>query len=210
MIKAVIFDFGNVISLTNTGDCADEMEQMTGVPAAVFRSVYERYRFEFDRGTITGAEMYAQTLKANGYEKEASDTELMKKLARLDLESWRPFHQDVTEWGLSLKKQGFKLGILSNMPYEFLDLYEKDIPLFYQADSATFSCRVGLIKPELEIYKKAIEGLKVKPEEAVFFDDIQQNIDAANEVGINGILWTGLEKAKKDWEKIIKEKNKNF
>ena len=55
MIKAVIFDYGNVISQTQTGDCAEQMEAMTGVPADVFRTVYDRFRFEFDRGTITGA-----------------------------------------------------------------------------------------------------------------------------------------------------------
>ncbi|OJF77757.1 MAG: haloacid dehalogenase [Treponema sp. CETP13] len=205
MITTIIFDYGNVISLTNTGDCSAQMQKMTGVPAAVFQSVYDRFRFEFDRGTINGAEMYKQLLIDDGYTEVAQDTELMKKIALLDLESWKDFHKDVTKWALDIKKQGYKLGILSNMPYEFLDLYEKSIPLFTKADYACFSCRVKLIKPEKEIYYNCLNGLHSKPEECVFFDDLQENIDAANEIGINGFVWTGLEQAKKDWDSIIKK-----
>lgn len=204
MITTIIFDYGNVISLTNTGDCSSQMEKMTGVPAAVFRSVYERFRFEFDRGTINGAEMYRQLLMEDGYTEVAKNTDLMKKIARLDLESWKDFHQDVTKWGLDLKKQGYKLGILSNMPYEFLDSYEKKIPLFNHADYACFSCRVKLIKPEPAIYENCLKGLHSKPEESVFFDDIQENIDQANKMGINGFVWTDLTQGKKDWEKLTK------
>ncbi len=208
MIKAVIFDFGNVISYAHTGDCALEMENITGVPAQVFRSVYDDFRKDFDRGLITGAELYAKTLDFNGYKDLARDTILMKKLALMDLQSWVAVRADVTDWALFLKQQGYKLGILSNMPYEFLDLYEKDIALFTHADYAVFSCRVKLIKPDKEIYFEALRGLGVLPHEAVFFDDIQENIDAANALGIHGILWTGLEKAQKDWQHIIEKKNK--
>jgi putative hydrolase of the HAD superfamily len=206
MIRAVIFDYGNVISQVNTGDCAIEMEQMTGVSANIFRTVYDKYRFEFDRGTISGAEMYSQLLSDAGYHELSSNKTMMEKIAKLDLESWKNFNQDVTDWGLSLQKAGFKLGILSNMPYEFLDLYEKTIPLFTHADYACFSCRVKLIKPEPEIYKVALNGLGIKPEEAVFFDDIQINVDAARQLGINAFLWTGLDQGKKDWEQITKSK----
>lgn len=205
MIKAVIFDFGNVISYANTGDCALQMEKMTGVPERVFRSVYDEFRKDFDRGLITGAELYARTLSFNGYEKISKDTDLMKKLALMDLESWTAVREDVTQWALHLQKQGYKLGILSNMPYEFLDLYEKSIVLFTHADHAVFSCRVKMIKPEKEIYMEALRGLDVKPPEAVFFDDVRENIDAALALGINGILWTGLEKAKKDWQLLISQ-----
>jgi len=205
VITTIIFDYGNVISLTNTGDCSSEMEKMTGVPASVFRSVYDRFRFDFDRGTISGAEMYRQLLLEDGYTEVAKNTELMKKIALLDLESWKEYRQDVTDWGLQLKKQGYKLGILSNMPYEFLDYYEKDIPLFSHADYACFSCRVKLIKPEPAFYENCLNGLNSKPEECVFFDDIQENIDEAKKLGINGCLWAGLEKAKRDWENLIAE-----
>ena len=205
MIKAVIFDYGNVISQTQTGDCAVQMEAMTGVPAQVFRTVYDRFRFEFDRGTITGAQMYRQLLEADGYHQQAADMALMEQIARLDMESWRPVHQDVTNWGLSLKASGLKLGILSNMPTEFLTYYEDEIALFKAAHYACFSCRVGLIKPEPAIYHDVLKGLEVEPQEAVFFDDMAVNVEAACALGIHGLLWRGLEQAKADFQQIVEK-----
>lgn len=205
MIKAVIFDYGNVISQTQTGDCAVQMEAMTGVPAQVFRTVYDRFRFEFDRGTITGAQMYRQLLEADGYHQQAADMALMERIARLDMESWRPVHQDVTDWGLSLKASGLKLGILSNMPTEFLTYYEDEIELFKAAHYACFSCRVGLIKPEPAIYHDVLKGLEVEPQEAVFFDDMAVNVEAACALGIHGLLWRGLEQAKADFQQIVEK-----
>ncbi len=204
MIKSIIFDYGNVISEVQTGDCANEMELMTGVPAAVFRSVYDRFRFDFDRGLITGAEMYARLLDSEGYHSLALDMDLMKKIALLDMQSWRKFRQDVTDWGLSLQKQGFKLGILSNMPTEFLQYYRNEIPLFVHADYACFSCEVHVIKPEPEIYNIVLDGLGVRPEEAVFYDDMQVNIDAACNLGIHACLWTGLENARNALDNFIR------
>ena len=203
MIRALILDYGNVISKANTGDCAVEMERLTGVPADIFRSVYDKYRFDFDRGVIGGAEMYRRLLDGAGFSNIAADTALMQKIARMDLESWRPVHDDVCDWALGVQKAGYKLGILSNMPYEFLDAYEKDIPPFTAADYACFSCRLKLIKPEPEIYKACLKGLGVAPEESVFFDDVQQNIDAALKLGINAFVWTNLAQGKKDWESCI-------
>lgn len=206
MIRALILDYGNVISKANTSDCAVEMERLTGVPADIFRSVYDKYRFDFDRGVIGGEEMYRRLLGGAGFSKIAADTALMQKIARMDLESWRPVHNDVCDWALGVQKAGYKLGILSNMPYEFLDAYEKDIPPFTAADYACFSCRVKLIKPEPEIYNACLKGLGVAPEESVFFDDVQQNIDAALKLGINAFVWTNLEQGKKDWESCIATK----
>lgn len=205
MIKALILDYGNVISKAAVGDCCLDMEKETGIPSEIFRNVYEEFRFDFDLGFITGAEMYRRLLVANGYEKQASDSALMEKIARIDLESWKYFHQDVTEWALDLQSKGLKLGILSNMPYEFLDLYEKDVPLFVAADCAIFSCRVHRMKPGAEIYYDVLSGLNIQPEEAVFFDDVEENVLAAKKLGINAFVWQGLAQGKKDLESLLQK-----
>jgi putative hydrolase of the HAD superfamily len=206
MIKAVIFDYGNVISAQQTSGVQREMEKLTGVPASLFASVYKTYRFDYDRGSITGAQMYAMQLKDAGYEALSANTALMQKIAYIDISSWRRLNSDVVNWSLSLKKQGYKLGILSNMPHEFLAAYESEIPPFVEADYACFSCRVKLIKPEEAIYEDALRGLGVAPHEAVFFDDVKENINAANKLRLNGVLWTGLEEAKRALKEICSAK----
>jgi putative hydrolase of the HAD superfamily len=127
----------------------------------------------------------------------------MERLAKFELEHWRPLDTETVDWALSLQKQGYKLGILSNMPHEFLDRFEKEIDVFTAADFACFSCRVGLIKPEVDIYHVVLKGLEVLPEEAVFFDDLQENVAAAEKLGIKSVLWRGLEDAKEKFAAFL-------
>ena len=207
MIKALVLDYGNVISVANTGDCADQMEAMTGVPAEIFRSVYDKFRFDFDRGLITGTEMYQILLRDAGYTDLANNVSLMTEIAKLDMQSWRAYRKDVTDWGLSVQKQGYKLGILSNMPTEFLHFYKHEIPLFMAADYACFSCDIHIIKPERGIYADCVHGLGIQAHEAVFFDDRQENVDAGNACGMHSFLWTGLKQAQHDWAQLVQATN---
>ncbi|EEV19608.1 HAD hydrolase, family IA, variant 3 [Treponema vincentii ATCC 35580] len=199
MIKALILDYGNVISLTDTEAIDAVMAAETGLPAEAFGSLCNIHRNDFDRGIISGEEMYSRLLQKNGYTKEAEDAALLKKLVDIDLAAWRVLNDAVCEWALNIQKQGFKLGILSNMPYQFLDRYEKEIPPFVAADYACFSCRLHLIKPEPEIYRNCLEGLGIRADEAVFFDDLERNITAAKKLGFHGFVWTGVDQAQKDW-----------
>jgi putative hydrolase of the HAD superfamily len=207
MIKAVIFDYGNVISTPQTGEPAKEMERLTGVPAQVFESVYDKFRDGFDRGDYTGAEMYAMLMRGAGRKDLADDGALMEKIAYIDMVSWQYVEDRVVAWALNLQEAGFKLGILSNIPGEFLDRFEKSIAPFTRADYACFSCRVRLVKPERAIFETALSGLGVKAEEAVFFDDIAENVEAAAALGIHAFLWTGLEAAQRDLQALLIKEN---
>ena len=79
----------------------------------------------------------------------------------------------------------------------------KDIPVFCAADDCVFSCRVGCMKPDEKIYRISLTNLGVNPDEAVFFDDLSSNIEAANKLGIHGIVWQNVEQAKNEFEKIL-------
>jgi putative hydrolase of the HAD superfamily len=203
MIKAVIFDYGNVLSGPQDGKDAEEMEKLTGIPAPFFMEAHPEHRTVFDRGLIDGPELYRRILQEAGRSDLAENSVLMQRLAQFELEHWRPLDTATVDWALSLQKQGYKLGILSNMPHEFLDHFEKDIDVFIAADFACFSCRVGFIKPEADIYHVALKGLGVLPSEAVFFDDLDENIVAAEKVGIRSILWRGLEDAKEKFSAFL-------
>ena len=53
---------------------------------------------------------------------------------------------------------------------------------------AFFSHKLGLAKPDKKIYEVAINEIGLKPEEMIFIDDKIDNVIAANNVGLNGIL----------------------
>jgi len=201
VIKAIVFDFGNVISEPQDITCFTRMSAMSGISEEALVASFWKYRPDFDRGTIRGHEMYLKILaEADITGNEAKLDTLAEQLLAEDLGAWFHISPTVTEWGLSLQESGYILGILSNMPVDFLEHFENKIELFSKADVSVFSCRVDQIKPEPAIYRTLIDRLGCKPDEIVFFDDIQANVDGALKAGIRAFLWTGLEQAKKDWK----------
>jgi len=206
MIKALVLDYGNVISEPQDVGCYGRMAAISGLPESFFREAFWRYRPDYDRGTIRGREMYLRVLAEAGLGASRTEGELAllaDLLLAEDLGSWFHVSRPVTEWALSLKDSGYALGILSNMPFDFIERYGKAIDLFGKADVAVFSCYESLIKPEPAIYRSIIEKLSLDPAEIAFFDDLTANVDAARAVGMHAFVWKGLDAARVDLESVI-------
>jgi len=56
-------------------------------------------------------------------------------------------------------------------------------------DVIVFSCVEGIVKPEKRIYEILLERLDVEAYETVLIDDIKEYINAAQDIGMNGILF---------------------
>ena len=84
-----------------------------------------------------------------------------------------------------LRAQGIEIGLLSNITPDLEDI----VPDIVDKDKCFLSYEMGLIKPDPEIYKLVIQKLKAQPQEILFIDDKPQNIEAAQELGINGIVF---------------------
>lgn len=206
MIKALVLDFGNVISEPHDDSVYTRMADRVGLTTEFFSKAFWKYRNEFDGGKIRGKEMYRRVLVDGGVSGTESELDkLAEELIAEDIESWMYVNPGVTEWALSLQKEGYLLGILSNMPHDFLEIAGHTVELFSRADVPVFSCHVGEIKPDPAIYRILIERLGCEASEIVFYDDLEPNIRAARELGIRAHLWTGLEKAKADWTRTIGE-----
>ncbi len=65
-------------------------------------------------------------------------------------------------------------------------------------DYLIISAEVGVAKPEAEIFQIALKQLGVSPNEAVFVDDVLENVEACRKIGMNGIQF-------KDSQKVIKQ-----
>ena len=85
-----------------------------------------------------------------------------------------------------------RLAIISNAS----DILEAALETRYQVSGyfevVINSARVGVAKPEREIFEIALERLNLRPEETIFTDDQQHNVDAAAELGIHAIRFTGI------------------
>jgi len=62
-----------------------------------------------------------------------------------------------------------------------------------QFDDLIFSAEVGLAKPDRRIYELALDRLGVQRVEAIFIDDVQGNVEAAQAIGMAGIRFESTE-----------------
>jgi HAD superfamily hydrolase (TIGR01509 family) len=79
------------------------------------------------------------------------------------------------------------LGIISNA-WPYLESMLKLLGLWEYFESVIISSQVGLSKPNPAIYELALHSIHIPAEQALFVDDMPQNVIAAEKVGLKG-LW---------------------
>jgi putative hydrolase of the HAD superfamily len=192
-IKGIVFDYGQVISLPQDHGVIEKLAAMAGVKTDVFEPLLWKLRGEYDRGAITATVYYKNLLSRLGVTR---DDETIAQMVEMDLFSWKNLNPATVALMEDVKKAGYKLGILSNMPFDFLAYARKNFPLFSLPDAGIFSCEVSSIKPEEPIYRRLFEAIGCESGELVFFDDNADNIAKARELGIHALLWRDAETAR--------------
>jgi len=88
-----------------------------------------------------------------------------------------------------LHRVGMKVGLVTNNAIEIRERWRALLPLDELFDDVVDSSEVGVRKPDPAIYQLALERLGGIPAKAaIFLDDLQQNLDAAESIGMRGIL----------------------
>jgi putative hydrolase of the HAD superfamily len=124
------------------------------------------------------------------------DDEKIDEIEEIDSASWKNINAETVSLMEEIKKAGYLLGILSNMPFNFLAWARENLPVFSLPHAGIYSCEENLIKPEEGIYRKLLSALGVEAGELVFFDDKIENIKGAAALGIKAVLWEGPESAR--------------
>jgi putative hydrolase of the HAD superfamily len=192
-VKAVVFDYGKVICHPPGEEVMEKLAALAGIPRRDFEPLVWKLRPPYDRGVITGPAYYRSILAAAGLPEDAA---LAGTMYQIDTDGWKALNGETVRLMEDIKAAGFKLGILSNMPQDFLDLARKIYPVFSLPHVGIFSCETGSVKPEPAIYRTLITALGCSPGEIVFFDDMPVNVEGAAAVGIRSFLWQDAEAAR--------------
>jgi putative hydrolase of the HAD superfamily len=194
-IKAVILDYGEVLSFTPTAEEWGRMASLFNLEPGVFRELWGRNRLAYDRGDISH-EVYWLALA------EEADVKLkpehLQKIGPWDLEMWAHINPTMLEWLEQIRLSGIRTGLLSNMPHEMVRYSRQNFAWLKHFDHTTFSAEVGLVKPEAAIYRHSLDGLGVAPSEALFVDDKEPNVEGARAVGLRAIQLRSLEQLRRD------------
>ncbi|GHV77170.1 hypothetical protein AGMMS49942_19910 [Spirochaetia bacterium] len=192
-IKGVAFDYGKVICLPPPKGSLAKLADLAGMALEAFEALLWPTRGEYDRGTISGVEYYRNFLAEAGV---FPDEGTLKKMVDIDSEGWTNINGGTVRLMEDVKRAGLKLGILSNMPWDFLITARRQFPVFSLPHAGIFSCESASIKPEEKIYRDCCAALELSPDELVFFDDMPVNIEAACSLGIRGFVWQNPETAR--------------
>lgn len=96
-------------------------------------------------------------------------------------------YQDVLDL-IRLNKETYRMVLLSNLAGDLSDFIEKRHGLAEIFDELLFSHRLGMMKPDLQIFNHALARSAVRADQALFIDDSSENIDAAAHLGLQTLL----------------------
>lgn len=89
-----------------------------------------------------------------------------------------------------LKAAGTRLVALTNFSAELYPVAPAMFPVLELFEEVVVSGRIGFAKPDPEAYRAALAHTDATPEQVVFVDDKQLNVDAAAELGMIAIRFT--------------------
>jgi putative hydrolase of the HAD superfamily len=188
-LKAVIFDYGEVLSHSPTTEEMNRLAGFFGVAPDKFVELWERNRGLYDRGDLTPEVYWSMLARDAGSEIPPRNLE---EICELDITMWSHVNASMVEWARALRSSGLRLGLLSNMYPDMVTHARKHFDWLSNFDCVIFSAEVRLIKPDPAIYRRTLRGLDVEPSEALFLDDREINVRAARALGINAIRFQSM------------------
>ena len=188
-IKAVIFDYGKVLTFAPTDADWHALAKTAGVPFERFQPLYWQFRDAYDRAE-TNAAIYWRQVAAGAGSLIKNDA-VINQLTALDNDQWTKVNPEMLDFARGVKRVGLKTAILSNMQFDMLAALRQKFEWLAEFDVQIFSCEIGMVKPHLDIYRKCCDMLNVLPANAAFLDDKMPNIEGAQQAGLKALLFEG-------------------
>ncbi|MGO2355414.1 MAG: HAD family hydrolase [Marinomonas foliarum] len=189
-IRVVLFDLGNV--LVDLGDVS-EMHRMLNTEGEE-SDVWLKWLSSptvaaFDSGKIS-FDKFAKDLLAE------VGSNIDKDVFKASFKAWpRGLFDGALELVAAVKPE-YHRAILSNTNAAHWPRLMDEMALAGKFHSYYASHQVGFVKPDAAIYYHVIESLKVSPDQILFIDDNQVNIDTACALGMKAHRVKGIEQAR--------------
>lgn len=185
MNKVFLFDLGNVLAKP-----LDNYELYNKLNCKISYEQFEKYWFENDLVIKAHEGLVSDKVHINALLKycksNLSIDDFYKVYNNLD----NSLYIDTIKIIKELKKKHYKTGLLSNLRLMDFNRYKEKIEQL-NFDYIFLSYKMKCIKPNNDIYEKVINTIGIKPQNIIFFDDNQKNVQNALKTGIMAYLVTG-------------------
>lgn len=193
MITTIIFDIGNVL----VDFCWEPYFKSFGFSEEIFEKLSEATVHtpdwaELDRGVLTEEEVIQRFIR------RAPELEVEIRRVFENVSGILHLRDYAVSWIQRLKKEGYRVLVLSNFPEKMLRDCAEDMIFLKETDGGILSYQEKLIKPMPAIYWTLLDRYGLEAEECVFIDDTPVNIEAARRLGIHGIIFESQDQVEKE------------
>ncbi|MCL2869672.1 HAD-IA family hydrolase [Candidatus Saccharibacteria bacterium] len=189
-VKAIIFDIGDVL-------ISDYLCALYNKYPKYHDKIQASYK-PFHRGDLTLSQ-YSKVVANIVNDTQNNVVKLFQEIRPL-LKRDEELFAAIEQW-----KKSYLIGVLSNIGDGVFENIFTPAEIKKYFDNVVLSYQEKLAKPDAEIYKLAAKRLGVKPNECVFVDNLQRNMIAAKDVGMQGVLFSDTKDAIADINQILKQ-----
>ncbi len=194
-LRAVIFDYGMVLTGPPDDAAHKALLRITGLPLDRFESLYWADRHAYDEGKLTGLAFWQKFLRDAGLDPAPS---MAEELNHWDARMWTTQNPVMLDWQLELKQRGLRTAILSNMGDSVLANMQREFQWLARFDVLIWSYQLLMAKPDPAIYRHTLRQLGTSPEHTLFLDDKPVNVEAARALGIMALQFSTVDRLRQD------------
>ena len=180
MIKAIIFDFGDVFISLDKAATTNKLKEIdiNELP----ESLMAKNR-EYEQGFVTSDEI-----------SDHYTTEFPQLNSEDFLNAWNSILLEFPEYRFRFiqklaEEKDYKLILLSNTNENHIEYIKNNVPFFEDFrncfDAFYLSHEIGLRKPNPEIFEFVLEQHDLRPEECLFIDDTAEHVESAASLGFH-------------------------
>lgn len=187
-IRLALFDMDDVVYAYNRADRIAYLARVTGLaPAFINERIWaEGLETAADGGAFPTPELYINSWRERlGYPLEVKDWVEARRLGmRLIPGTLALIERLITA--------GTAVGVLTNngpLVYKYRKTLAPDLARL-AGDRFLVSSSFSTLKPDPQVFLRALEQLGFSPEESFFTDDMPENVDGARVAGLRGAVFT--------------------
>ena len=186
-IKNIVLDIGGVFF----DDSKKNIEKLLGKNCDI---IYKLAYGKSFKECLLGNKKVNEHIESLSNYKEFEDLKYI--LSKKNLSKSYPLIITNFEYIKTLKKQGYKLYLLTNITEDSYNYINDLININSIFDGGIYSYQEHIIKPDKRIYNLLIDKYSLKKSETIFFDDKEKNVISAINQGISSYVFKSIEDIK--------------
>ena len=181
MIRAIIFDIGNVILRFDFGIAMKRLQHQCDPISEEIVAKLSALQTSYESGHITRPEFQRRVIEAVRFTGEEREF----------VQAWEDIFTEnlpMSELIRGLEPK-YPLYLLSNTSDLHVDYMWRTYPIFHAFKDAVYSYRAKCFKPDRAIFEVAIRQFGINPARTAYIDDLEKNVAAARDVGFQAFQY---------------------